>query len=136
MRKTLLIAVGLLMTQLSGCWQSALYHEDLIGPYRLSAIDLSEQMSICYAADDQDTCHERISETVFSVGWNERFIVAKQHPSNDKSVTNYFILDMSKDKKNLNASVSVMGPFSESEYKKQSLSMVLPKFSRTMDDLK
>ncbi len=93
-------------------------------------------MSICYAADDQDTCNERISETVFSVGWNERFLVAKQHPSNDKSVTNYFILDMSTDKKNLNSSASVMGPFSESEYKKQSLAMALPEFSRTMDDLK
>jgi hypothetical protein len=136
MRKISLPVAGLLLAQLTACWQTVIFDEKITGLYRLSAIDISEQMSVCYELKDEDSCVGRIPETVFSVGWNEHFIVAKQHPSNDKSVTNYFILDMRKDAKFLDPSVSVTGPLSEAQYKRQPMLMSLPRFSRTFDDLK
>nr|WP_315249687.1 hypothetical protein [uncultured Duganella sp.] len=83
-----------------------------------------------------DTCIGRIPETVFAVGWNQNFIVAKQHPSGNKFVTNYFILDMKKDAKYVDPSVTVTGPLSEEEYREKSARMLLPQFSRTFDDLR
>ena len=77
----------------------------------------------------------RIEETVFSVGWSAQFIAAKQHPSNDKSVTNYFILDIQKDAKFLDPKESLIGPLSEAEYQEKLNSMSLPRFSRTLEDL-
>jgi hypothetical protein len=134
MRALLLIVAGISLTQLSGC--GFVYDKKLTGKYHLSAVDIPEQMSVCYALGEEGSCVGRIDETVFSVGWNERFIVAKQHPSNDKSVTNYFILDMTKDGELVDPGVSVTGPLSESEFKKQSQSMTLPDFTQTNDELK
>lgn len=136
MRKFFLSILGILLTQLTGCWQSVIFDEKITGPYRLSAIDISEQMSVCYELKDGDSCVGRIDETVFSIGWNERFIVAKQHPSNDRSVTNYFILDIQKDSKFSDPSESVIGPLTEAEYQEKSNSMSLPGFSRTLEDLR
>ncbi|KQZ34145.1 DUF3997 domain-containing protein [Duganella sp. Root1480D1] len=136
MRKFFLPILGLLLTLLTGCWQSVIFDEKITGPYRLSAIDISEQMSVCYELKGKDSCVGRIEETVFSVGWSEQFIVAKQHPSNDRSVTNYFIIDIQKDAELLDPSESVTGPLTEAEYQEKSKSMSLPAFSRTLEDLR
>jgi hypothetical protein len=136
MQNISLLTFILLMTQLVGCWQTVVFDEKITGPYRLSAIDITEEMSVCYELKEEDTCIGRIPETVFSVGWNENFIVAKQHPSGNKSVTNYFILDRKKDAKYVDPSVTVTGPMSESEYKRKSTLMSLPEFTRMFDDLR
>ncbi|MYM94455.1 hypothetical protein [Duganella vulcania] len=135
MQKTILLIL-LLLTQLVGCWQTVVFDEKITGPYRLSAIDITEEMSVCYELKEEDTCIGRIPEMVFSVGWNENFIVAKQHPSGNKAVTNYFILDRKKDAKYVDPSVTVKGPLSELEYKEKSNLMSLPEFTRTFDDLR
>lgn len=136
MKKISILTFTLLLTQLVGCWQTVVFDEKITGPYRLSAIDITEEMSVCYELEEEDTCIGRIPETVFSVGWNENFIVAKQHPAGNKSVTNYFILDRKKDAKYVDPSVTVTGPMSEPEYKKKTTLMSLPEFTRTFDDLR
>lgn len=137
MQKTsLLTFILVLSTPLAGCWQTVVFDEKISGPYRLSAIEITEEMSVCYELKEEDTCIGRIPETVFSVGWNENFIVAKQHPPANKAVTNYFILDRKKDAKYVDPSVTVIGPLSEFEYKKKSSLMSLPEFTRTFDDLR
>ena len=135
-RKIILLVVAPLLTQLAGCWQTPVFDEKITGPYRLSAIDITEEMSVCYELKEVDSCVGRIPETVFAVGWNENFIVAKQHPSGNKFVTKYFILDMTKDAINVDPSVTVTGPLSESEYKEKSALMLLPQFSRSFEDLR
>ena len=135
-RKIILLAVGLLLSQLTGCWQTAVYDEKLTGPYHLSAIDDYGQMSVCYVLEKEDSCIGRVDETVFSVGWNEQFIVAKQHPSGDRSVTYYFILEMKKDGVYADPGKSVTGPLSAVEYEKQAKIKSLPTFTKTFEDLK
>ena len=64
------------------------------------------------------------------IGWNDRFIVAKQHPSDNKSVINYFILDMVRDSQFSDPEVSVAGPLSVTEFKEKTLLLGLPAFTR------
>lgn len=76
----------------------SVYDEKLNGGYYLSALDLKEDMSIGF----QDSIYGIgiIEPTVFSVGQNKDFIIAKQHPivnnqMPNKSVINYFIIPLS-----------------------------------------
>ena len=53
----------------------------------------------------------RVDARVFAAGWDGRYLVAKQHPKGDKSVTNYFIIDSQKDSPSADAKQVVTGPF-------------------------
>jgi len=128
------LVIGVIFVfHLAGC--GFVHDEKIAGPYRLVAIDISEQMGVCYTLEKGD-CIGRIPETVFSVGWNERFIVAKQHPSNNRSVTNYFILEMARDSKLADPSASVTGPLSAAAFEERVASLGLPPFTKTIEALK
>ena len=77
----------------------------------------------------------RINETVFAVGWNSRYIVAKQHPNNNRRVTNWFYLDMTKDGPYVDPTVSVVGPLTEAEFTQRRTELGLPPFQRTIHSL-
>ncbi len=124
---------GTLVACLAGC--GFVHDEHLTGPYRLVAVDTPEEMSICYTLEKND-CIGRIPDTVFSVGWNERFIIAKQHPSNNKATTNYFILEIARDSKFAEPNESVTGPLSKSEFEEKLISLGSPQFTRTIEELK
>jgi len=128
------LAIGaILVFQLAGC--GFVHDEKITGHYRLVAVDISEQMGICYALEKGD-CIGRIPETVFSVGWNEHFIVAKQHPLNNRSVTNYFILEIARDSKFADPSESVTGPLSAAEFEERVAPQGLPPFTKNIEALK
>lgn len=128
MKKISLILALLLV----GC--GFVYDKPLVGFYHLIAIDTDEQMSVSYDLGDGNYIG-RINETVFSVGWNERYIVAKQHPNNNRSITNFYYLDIASDSKYADPSTSVVGPMSETEYSKKSKDLSLPNFSLTIKSL-
>lgn len=117
---------------LSGC--GLVHNEKIIGPYRLSAIDIDRQMSVCYELASGG-CVGRIDETVFAVGADARYIVAKQHPLDDRATTNYFILVIANDSELADPSKSVIGPLSEAAYRDQVQLLGLPAFTRTMASL-
>ena len=77
----------------------------------------------------------RINATVYSVGWNSQYIVAKQHPSANRSITNYFYLDMSKDSKYAEPDNSVVGPLTEAEFMRKKQELALPDFTQTIRGL-
>lgn len=114
---------------IAGC--GFVHDERITGPYRLIAVDTDSQMSICYGLEDGSAIG-RIGETVFEYGFDKRFIVAKQHPGNNQSVTNYFFLDMSKDSKYAEPSDSVTGPLGKKEFEKATRRLNLPKFSHVL----
>jgi hypothetical protein len=124
---------GILATQLASCGFA--HDETLTGPYRLVAVDTQEEMSICYTLE-KGNCVGRVSGTIFSVGWNERFIVAKQHPRNNREVTNYFILEMARDNRLADPSASVTGPLSSTEFEEKAVSLGLPPFTKIIEALK
>ena len=122
-------ACGLL---LRGC--GFVHDEHIIGPYRLIAVDIDEQMSLSYDCGDGSAVG-RVGETVFAVGWNDRYIVAKQHPTNDRTRTNFFYLDITKDAKFADPSQSVTGPLTEAEFNKRKSELALPQFTRVVRSL-
>ena len=69
----------------------------IVGKYYLVAVDVAEDMTICYKLENGDYLGV-VEETIFAVGFNEKYIIAKQHPGNNKSVTNYFIIPVNQSK--------------------------------------
>jgi hypothetical protein len=74
------------------------YHQLLTDKFYLTAPDDMQQMSICYQTSSSGfDCV--ISETVFAAGYNDRFIIAKQHSrqffgkANKDSIW-YYIIDV------------------------------------------
>lgn len=110
------------------------HDEKLVGPYRLNAVDTLSQMSVVYDLGN-GTSIGRIPETVFSVGWDSRYIVAKQHPNNNRAVTNFYYLEIAKDSSYADPNASVIGPLSAQEFAARQTQLKLPAFSRTINSL-
>jgi hypothetical protein len=77
-------------------------NKQIIVNYYITATDAVEDLSICYhePADDQNY-GVVIEPMVFEVGYNEKYIIAKQHPCKfpnppDTTITNYYILPLKK----------------------------------------
>ena len=81
-----------------------------------------------------DVC--RVSWTVFAAGWNDEYIIVKQHPmgpgaaSSDRSVTNWYIVRISDD--------NVFGPLTEDEFVAKRVELGVPgtlSFTRVFKNL-
>lgn len=108
---------------LTSCGQPV-RHEKLTGNYVLLATDLPEDLHICYS--DGTTCYGGIDSTIARVGWNEKYIVALQHPSNNRSISNYYYIDLSvKD----SAAFGVIGPLSLQAFNRKTTELDLPDLS-------
>ena len=110
------------------------YHKHLVGPYILVAVDVEEQMSVSYDLGDGGSIG-RIEPVVFSVGWDNRYIVAKRHPGGNRSVTDFYYLDMTKDSKYADPTNSVVGPLTEAEFMQKQRELGLPSFTQTIKTL-
>lgn len=120
--------VSMLLPILVGC--GFVQDEAIIGPYRWIAVDDPNDMTVCYTVGQED-CVGRIPGTVFSVGWDDRYIVAKQHALNDPSTTHYFILEMARDSLYAEPSASVTGPLTEQAFTEKAKALHLPNFKKT-----
>jgi hypothetical protein len=117
---------------LSGCGFGFSHDEQIVGPYQLIAVDVPEQIEVAYSLGKDAV--GRIPETVFAVGWNDRYIVAKQHPHNDRAITNFYILDMSRDSAT-DDPTAVTGPLNEADFARERSELGLPAFKRTIKSL-
>jgi len=104
------------------------------GPYGLVWVDTTTDTSLSRDLGDGSWIG-RIDSTVFAVGWDGRYLVAKQHPNGDRSQTNYFILDARKDEKYADPSEVVTGPLTALEFQRKSVELKLPKFSKVLESL-
>lgn len=104
------------------------------GPYVLVWLDTSENTSLCRELG-KGSWIGRVDSTVFAVGWDGRYLVAKQHPRGDRSKTNYFIVDAKNDTPYLNADEVTIGPLTALEFQQKTIEMKLPKFSNLLDSL-
>ncbi len=103
MVKINLLLKSFLLLSLSACIGGFgfVYEEHLFGNYYLIAVDVIEQCSLSYhTKDDGDNYGTVIDETVFAVGYNDKYLIAKQYYSThwggaiDKSKIRYFILPL------------------------------------------
>ena len=108
------------------------YEEKLIGDYGLIAVDVMEQMSVSKFRNGSARVAV-INETIFATGWNDEFLIAKQHPNPgriDRSVTNFYILRVTDGE--------LFGPYTESEFRKARHRLQLPEslqFTRVFERL-
>jgi len=105
---------------LQSCIGSA-HEEKLNAGYFLSAIDVKEDMVIGF--QDREYGVGIIDATVFAVGQNDDFIIAKQHPKvspskMDKSVIKYYIIPL-KDKISQSPEKNIYGPFTFEEFEQK-----------------
>ncbi|WP_156434905.1 hypothetical protein [Bradyrhizobium lablabi] len=117
--------------------------EVLDGPYRLVAIDVREDMSLCRSMGAEGDCSGDglPKPTVFQAGANSQYVVLARHPwrgngAPDRSVTEFYYIVRQADERNIRKRVPVMGPFTELEYQQEKNRLQLPEFSKVFRDLK
>jgi len=133
MRKKLLILV--VIGLFSGC-QGFVTQDHLIDNYYLVAVDDGIQTDLSYCPPDEDGCSPVIPYTVFAVGYNESYMIVKQHPNYDKRIVNYYILSV-KDAKKWAGRDTVIMPLSLEKFEKQSKELNIEKlrFTKIYKDL-
>lgn len=95
-----------------------------MGEYYLIAVDSKYDMIIARRLEsDKSSYIGRIDRTVFAVGHDNRFIIAKQQPEGKPSKVNYFIIDTFSDSDHAEKNNSVIGPLNEEEFIKKFLEL-------------
>ena len=134
----------LILCLLSGCTGFS-SKENIVGNYYLIATDTDEQSSLSYCEPaDKNGCIGIIEATVFAVGYNKDYIIAKQHPRVDpkvpnKSVTNYFILPITKKETHWGSNSGLIGPLRLDQFNEKKKELNLPpdlKFTVEKSNLK
>jgi hypothetical protein len=121
-------------TLLAAC--GFVHDERLDGPYRLIAVDVPSEMGIFYDLGKGNAIM-RIPETVFAAGWNDAYVIAARHPSqNDKSKVEYFYLIRALDGPYVDPKVTVRGPFDLVSFEDERQRLRLPPFTRELAYLK
>ncbi len=134
MKRSIWIIAGFCLL-LAGCVSSTPASFGAAGPYILSWIDLPDEVTLSYDLG-KGASVGRIEARVFAVGWDGRYLVAKQHPAGDRKITNFYIIDAQKDGPYVDEKKVVIGPLSEAEFKKKAVELSLPEFSKELSSLK
>ena len=109
--------------------------------YVLLAIDAKSQMNLAFDLKN-GTVLGLVGPTVFSIGADDKYIVLKQHPATDqfassvdRSVTKYFIVERSQSPEFRDQEKRVRGPMEREKFEQLVVSLSLPSFSKTFQDL-
>jgi len=113
---------------LAGC--GFVHDEKIDGPYRLVAVDVHSEMSVCYSVGSD--CIGRIPETVFAVGSDAKYVVAARHPLNDRSRTEYYYLIRELDGPHVDPKSTVRGPFDGVAFEREQKRLALPPLNRKL----
>jgi len=114
-----------------GC-QGLAVKEKIIDNYFLVAADASEWTSLSYHEDNEGANYSSLIEaTVFAVGYNDNYMIVKQHPCTlpnppDKNITNFYILPL-KEGMNWRTKNGLMGPLTEQEFNAKRKELGIPK---------
>jgi hypothetical protein len=106
-----------------GCFLGPIYEEYLVNGYAVWAPDVMEQAMIVHKGKGGSASTRVVQPMVFAYGWNEDFILAKQHPRKkdrkvDTSVTYWYIIEVT--------SGDVHGPLNEDEFRKLRTKLKVP----------
>ena len=63
------------------------------GPYALLWIDLPDEVQLSYDLG-RGSWATLVGPRVFAVGANQEYVVAQQHPGGDKTIANFFIIEV------------------------------------------
>jgi hypothetical protein len=104
------------------------------GPYALTWIDTPDDVWLEYRRPGGGS-DVRVDARVFAVGRNEHYVVAKQHPGGDRSVTNFFVIDATRESPRSERTDVVRGPLTEAEFQHLSHELALPPFTKVLASL-
>jgi hypothetical protein len=113
-----------------GCTGFAIKRQ-LFGNYYLVATDGDEGLSLTYhGPNDGNTYGDIVPATVFAIGYNDSFMIIKQHPRTfpnppNRNVTNYFILPIKKDF-NYRTMNEMIGPISFEQFTQKRRELGIP----------
>jgi hypothetical protein len=131
----MLIACSLLLSSCFGLFDHGT--EWRSGPYGLAWVDDPGDVTLSYDVGKGGWAI-LVDSCVFAVGANQQYVVAKQHPGGDKTITNYFIVEIRaglpvRDRISKNA---VIGPLDEKAFLQKAAELTLPPFTKTLESLK
>jgi hypothetical protein len=127
-----------------GCNASGFAHdEQLVGPYRLVAVDTDDQMGICWSVPNTEgSClgDGLPSDTVYAAGFDEKYLVAAVHPTVfgkpiNKSETNYYYVIRTPDERSAFPTGKIRGPMNQAQFEADKAALRLPGFSRVFANL-
>ena len=110
----ILVVTGILLISLACGGIGLAYEHDLTEDYAVWAPDLAEQAAIVQKVSGTSGATVVVEPMVVAYGWNDDFIIAKQHPNLDgfsqvdTNITHWFIIQV--------ATSDVCGPLTEEEY--------------------
>jgi hypothetical protein len=102
--------------------------EPLVGPYRLIAIEKTENCAVVYDDGGPGLSH-RVNAVVVDVGWDNRYLVATSRPQGKPGgPLSYYYLDMAEDTP-ASGFRAVTGPLTEAEFAQAKAELGLPDFT-------
>ena len=105
---------------------TSLLNNNIFDNYHLMATDDWGQLNLSYYEPTGKNYVPVIKKTVFALGYNKKYIVAKQHPDNSKTITNYFILP-TKRKYLPGDNFGLIGPMSATDFEQKRKELKLEK---------
>src|SRR3954470_13711024 len=95
------------------------------GRYALKWIDRPDEVWLEIRGPD-GLSQIRVEPRVFAVGADSRWVVAKQHPNGDRTITNFFVVDASRDSTRMQKTDVVRGPLAQAEFERLAHELHLP----------
>lgn len=118
------IIVVLMLLSLVGCWQTDASIR-LVRNYKLMSRDVQKQWGLYYSLPDGNAVG-RIRARIVAVGWSEEYIIAKQCPSENSSITNFYLLNMAIDDGYTDPSKCVIGPLTAEQFQAMRSALHIP----------
>ncbi|AFD06703.1 DUF3997 domain-containing protein [Solitalea canadensis] len=99
--------------------------------YYLVTMETKENVSIAYSINDDNTSFlDVVKPCVYSIGYNDKYILAKQHPLQshnnvNTSITNYYIIPIYKEF-NYSPEKEVIGPLTLEQFNLKRKVLMIP----------
>ncbi len=119
-----------------------LIEKNIVGNYCIYKSEGSEGAYLAHKEDNQKGYSGIIEATVFAAGYNENYIIVKQHPRSfpnppNKKITNYFILQ-NKKSMDWETKNGLIGPLTLQEFNEKRKELNIPNdvtFTTVIKDL-
>lgn len=113
--KLIIYSLSFFLCSCSGIWT-----EHITGNYYLTATDYAEEDLSVSDKLEEGSFLGVVQPKVFEIGYDENYIIAKQHPAKfgvgvNENITNFFIIDLHKESNvvSSNDESNVIGPMTE-----------------------
>ena len=130
------LALIFLLFIFNGC--SGVSEDKVVGRYYLVAVDYVKEGTSLNFQLDNNSSYGVVNETVFAVGYNDKYIIVKQHPANNKAITNYYIVPIYKEN-TLWAEKGVIGALTLEQFNEKRKELNISDeltFTKEIEDLK